>query len=57
MVIDENTRKKLKRIPIDETFYARRQQDNKTYRNIIKVHADGFTTFSAGNEEKNMKKA
>lgn len=56
MVIDEN-RKIIKWIIINENFYVRREEDNKIYRNIIKVHSDGFLTFSAGSEDKNFNKA
>lgn len=50
LIIDES-RKVLYRIDIDSNFYARREEDNKTYRNIIKIYSkqNGFLTFSAGN--------
>lgn len=39
-------------------FYVRREEDNKTYRNIVKIHcADGFVTFSAGNQDRHFSKA
>lgn len=57
MVIDSETRKVWKWIKIDEGFFVRREEDNKIYRNIIKVHSDGFITFSAGGDDKNFNKA
>jgi hypothetical protein len=36
---------------------VRREEDSKIYKNIIKVHSDGFVTFSAGPEDKNVSKA
>ncbi len=36
----------------------RREEDNKTYRNIVKIHStDGFLTFSAGNQDRHFSKA
>ena len=48
LVVDDNTRKILKRINVNDKYYARREEDSKVYRNVIKVHSDGFTNFSAG---------
>lgn len=56
MVIDEH-RKILRWVNIDENFYVRREEDNKIYRNIIKIHSEGFLTFSAGSEDKHFNKA
>ena len=56
MVIDEH-RKILKWVDIDANFYVRREEDNKIYRNIIKIHSEGFLTFSAGSEDKHFNKA
>ena len=56
MVIDDS-RKIIKWIQIDQNFYVRREEDSKIYRNIIKIHSDGFMTFSAGSEDKNFNKA
>ncbi len=57
MVIDEY-RKKLKVIKVDDKFYVRREEDSKIYRNMIKVHSEGFTTFTTGHasDEVNFKK-
>lgn len=35
----------------------RREEDNKTYRNMVKIHSNGFTTFSAGNQDRHYAKA
>lgn len=56
ILIDSN-RRVLKWIDIDEKFYVRREEDNKTYRNIIKIHYDGFMMFSAGKEDRHYSKA
>lgn len=56
LIIEELTRKIFKWISIDDKFFPRREEDNKTYRNIITIHSDGFLTFTAGNEDKNYNK-
>lgn len=58
ILIDEN-RRILKEIKIDNNFYVRREEDNKTYRNIVKIHSDsfGFLTLSAGNQDRHYAKA
>lgn len=47
----------MKRIPVDKNFFARREDDNKTYKNMVTIHSDGFMTFTAGSEEINANKA
>jgi hypothetical protein len=57
LIVDENTRKKLYYIKVDEKFYFRREEDSKVYRNMIKIHSkEGYVTVSTGNDEKNLKK-
>lgn len=55
-MVDEATRKIIKRININDKYYVRREEDSKVYRNVIKIHSDGFTNFSAGPEERHQKK-
>lgn len=57
LVVEEPSRKLLRRIPVGEEFFVRREEDSKIYRNMVTVHADGFTTFTTGSEEVNAKKA
>jgi hypothetical protein len=57
MMVDEN-RKVLYWIDIDSNFYVRREEDNKTYRNIVKIYSkeNGFLMLSAGNEDRHFVK-
>jgi hypothetical protein len=58
IVAEESTRKKIRYILVDEKFYVRREDDNKIYKNVIKLHSvDGFMTLTTGNEDKNFQKA
>jgi len=58
IIIDES-RRVLHWLNIDSNFYARREEDNKTYRNIVKIYSSecGFLTFSAGSEDRHYAKA
>lgn len=47
----------MKRIPVDKNFFARREEDNKIYKNMVTIHSDGFMTFTSGSEEINANKA
>lgn len=49
----------MKQINIDNNFYVRREEDNKTYRNIVKIHSDkiGFIMISAGMHDRHFAKA
>lgn len=51
LVIEEPSRKLLKSIPVNEDFFARREEDNKIYRNMVTVHSDGFMTFTFGSDD------
>ena len=57
LIVEENTRKKLYYIEVDEKFYVRREEDSKVYKNIIKIHSkDGYVSVSTGNDEVNLRK-
>ena len=47
----------MKIVKVNEHFFARREEDNKVYRNMITIHDDGFTTFTAGSDDINANKA
>ena len=47
----------MKRIPINEQFFAKREEDNKIYRNMITIHSEGFITFTAGVDDINANRA
>lgn len=49
IVVHNGYKKIIKWINIDQNFYVRREEDNKTYKNVVKIHSDGYITFSAGN--------
>lgn len=38
-------------MPVNEEFFARREEDNKIYRNMVTIHSDGFLTFTVGNDD------
>jgi hypothetical protein len=48
LIVEEATRKLLRRIQVTEEFFVRREEDNKIYRNMVTIHFDGFTTFTTG---------
>ncbi len=47
----------MKKILVDKNFFARREEDNKIYRNMITIHSDGLMTFTVGSEEVNANRA
>ena len=50
IVAEELTRRKIRYIMVDEKFYVRREDDNKVYRNVIKLHSvEGFMSLTTGN--------
>jgi hypothetical protein len=51
LVVEEPSRKLLKSVPVNEEFFARREEDNKNYRNMVTIHSDGFLTFTAGSDD------
>jgi hypothetical protein len=55
--VDEETLRPVKFIKVTENFFARREEDNKIYRNMITIHSDGFMTFTSGSEDINANKA
>ena len=57
LIVDEETKKISKLVKITEHFFARRQEDNKVYRNMITIHSDGFMTFTAGTDDINANRA
>ena len=57
LIVDEETKKISKIVKITEHFFARRQEDNKVYRNMITIHSDGFMTFTAGTDDINANRA
>jgi hypothetical protein len=48
IMVEQNTRKKLRIIPINEDFFARSEEDNKIFKNMVTIHSDGLMTFTAG---------
>lgn len=40
----------MKRIEVDKNFFARREEDNKIYKNMVTIHSDGFMTFTVGSD-------
>jgi hypothetical protein len=56
LIVDEQTRKIIKRVVVDESFFPRREEDNKIYRNMVTIHSDGFITFTAGAEDLKINK-
>lgn len=50
LIVDEETKKLTKVVKLDENFFARREEDNKIFRNMITIHSDGFMTFTSGSE-------
>lgn len=57
LIVDGLTHKPLKRLTVDENFFARMEEDNKIYKNMITIHSHGFITFTAGSEDINANKA
>jgi hypothetical protein len=57
LVVEEQSRKVLRRVVVDDSFFPRREEDNKIYRNMITIHSEGFTTFTAGPEDVNANRA
>jgi hypothetical protein len=51
LVVEEPSRKLIKTVPVNEDFFARREEDNKIYRNMVTVHSDGFMTFTFGSDD------
>jgi hypothetical protein len=51
LVVEEPSRRLLKSVPVDESFFARREEDNKIFRNMVTVHSDGFMTFTFGSDD------
>jgi adenylate kinase len=56
LIVEEQTRKIFKRVVVDESFFPRREEDNKIYRNMVTIHSDGFMTFTAGPEDLKINK-
>jgi hypothetical protein len=57
VVVNKQSREIIKWIKVNENFYVRREEDSKTYKNIIKIHSDGFITFSAGQGDNGFSRA